>query len=96
MRTGQIGLMILNDRAHVRFVVHPISPICFASATICTAKSNDNAVIIALSRFSETGFKWRDEWCGRWDSNPHGHKAQQILSLVCLPFHHARSAAHNS
>ena len=29
-------------------------------------------------------------WCGRWDSNPHGHKAQQILSLVCLPFHHAR------
>ena len=32
-------------------------------------------------------------WCGRGDLNPHGHKAQQILSLVCLPFHHARTFA---
>ncbi len=29
-------------------------------------------------------------WCGRWDSNPHGDKPQQILS-VCLPFQHART-----
>lgn len=30
-------------------------------------------------------------WCGRRDSNPHEDKPQQILSLLCLPFHHIRA-----
>ena len=29
------------------------------------------------------------KWCGRRDSNPHAKKPE-ILSLLCLPFHHAR------
>ena len=29
------------------------------------------------------GKQWR-----KGDSNPHGRNAQQILSLLCLPFHH--------
>ena len=28
------------------------------------------------------------KWWRKGDSNPHGHNAQQILSLLCLPFHH--------
>lgn len=32
--------------------------------------------------------KYRAFMCREWDSNPHGRNAPEILSLLCLPFHH--------